>query len=76
MSRCECHEVSFEEILRYARLLGNDDMTYLMEKVGFGHTCTACHCDVKALLAEQNHDMMAESVLESACVTSQTSPFS
>lgn len=65
MTQCECHEVSFDEILRYARLLGNSDMTYLMDKVGFGHTCTACHCDVKAMLSAPNREL-AEAEMEAA----------
>jgi len=74
LSRCECHEVAFEEILRYSRLLGTDDLNSLMERIGFGQTCTACHCDVKALLSEQSREMV-DAELEPASVVAPNPRF-
>src|SRR5690606_28851666 len=54
MNRCECHDVSFSEVLRFSRITGIEDFETLTEKTGCGHTCTACHCDLKEALAEQN----------------------
>ncbi len=50
---CECHGISFDSILRYARQHGVRDVDRLTELVDFGQTCTACHCDLKAYLREE-----------------------
>lgn len=75
MNQCECHGVAFDDIARYSRILGTDDLTVLTEKLGFGQTCTACHCDVKALLSEQS-GKMANADSESFLVAKVGSRFS
>jgi bacterioferritin-associated ferredoxin len=58
MTRCECHEVEFEEVLRFSRITGEEHFETLIEKTGCGGTCTACHCDLKHALAEQKREEM------------------
>lgn len=52
MTRCECHNVEFIHVVRYARIAGIRDLPRLTAQLGFGKTCTACHSDLERLLAE------------------------
>ena len=53
MTRCECHEVEFEEVARNAEKTGIWTLKFATRHSGCGQTCTACHCDLKAFLAER-----------------------
>ncbi len=50
MTRCECQEVEFKDVVNCARVEGIWDFDTLREKVGCGQICTACHCDLKKAL--------------------------
>lgn len=50
MTRCECHEVPFVRVARYAERHPGEDFETVMQGAGCGQTCTACHCDLKAYL--------------------------
>ncbi|MCG3197194.1 MAG: hypothetical protein GHCLOJNM_01679 [bacterium] len=52
MTRCECHEAPFSEVLDYAERTGIEDFDRLCALVGCGQTCTACHGDLKEYLEE------------------------
>jgi bacterioferritin-associated ferredoxin len=50
MTRCECADVSFDEL---ARLVREDGLTFeqLAERTGCGRLCTACIPDLRAHVA-------------------------
>lgn len=50
MTRCECHEVPFSTVARYAADHPGENFKQVMRNTGCGQTCTACHCDLKAYL--------------------------
>jgi len=52
MTRCECHEMAFSEVLEYARGTGIHDIGTLCDRVGCGGTCTSCRGDLAEYLAE------------------------
>ncbi len=64
MTRCECHEVSFKRVGRYAERNPIQDFEMVMKEVGCGQTCTACHCDLKAYLESRtcSSGVLAESL--------------
>lgn len=49
MTRCECAEMSFEEVAR--RVDGGTPLEEVMAKTGCGATCTACRPDLMEYLA-------------------------
>lgn len=51
MSRCECHETSFDEIAKVAEREPSLNFDDLCERAGFGQVCTACHRDAVCLLS-------------------------
>jgi bacterioferritin-associated ferredoxin len=50
MSRCECADMSFEEIRK--RLEKGQDFDELAKRTGCGRTCTACVPDLEAFLSK------------------------
>ncbi len=52
MTRCECAELSFEEIARRVRTEGLT-LEQVMAQTGCGETCTACLPDLHHYLASR-----------------------
>ena len=52
MTRCECHDVEFSEIVRFAHRSGIYTTQELIAQFGCCQTCTACECDLKNLLSK------------------------
>jgi bacterioferritin-associated ferredoxin len=52
MTRCECAEVSFEEIRDRVRAAGCS-LDEILRVTGCGSTCTACLPDLRAFLSSQ-----------------------
>jgi bacterioferritin-associated ferredoxin len=52
MTRCECAEMPFEEVLRRMREEGMS-LGELGRRTGCGETCTACLGDLKDFLARR-----------------------
>jgi bacterioferritin-associated ferredoxin len=51
MTRCECHQVEFSTVARYAQKHGVWDFEVLCRRAQCGDICTACHCDLRQYLA-------------------------
>ena len=51
MTRCECAELSFDEVAR--RLLDGASLEEVLERTGCGRLCTACLPDLRAHLARR-----------------------
>ncbi|MEE8105065.1 MAG: hypothetical protein V3T86_05980 [Planctomycetota bacterium] len=50
MTRCECAEMSFEQIADLADREGIETFSFLCTRTGCCSTCTACGPDLKAFL--------------------------
>lgn len=47
MTRCECQEVEFCAVLKFARRTGIYRVEGLCDLLNVGRTCTACHDDLR-----------------------------
>ena len=61
MTRCECAELTFEEIADLAQREGIDGFGLLCKRTGCAATCTACKPDLEAFLARIVHEACARS---------------
>ena len=61
MTRCECAELSFEEIADLASREGIEAFGLLCTRTGCAATCTACKPDLEAFLARFMHEACARS---------------
>lgn len=51
MTRCECQDVEFSDVLALAHATGIWDFDFLTDSASCGQVCTACHCDLKRQIA-------------------------
>ena len=65
MTRCECAEMSFEQIADLADREGIETFPFLCKRTGCCSTCTACGPDLKAFLDARSVNA-EDGVLETA----------
>lgn len=53
MTRCECHEMEFDDVAAYAREHGIYELGEVSALLGCCQTCTACQCDLKERLRHE-----------------------